>query len=149
MMSESRTNDIQRELTAMCELLARGTTIEELCKKTKSSVTTVRARKVILVRAGVRIASEVTARGWNTKIYRLEDSLSLAKVKVKVRYEPKVQAKAGKRKAAPREGPGKSGREMGWGIESWFFMTSDRSAAYVEWCEPWTTGEKRSESRNE
>lgn len=149
MLSESRTKVIQHELTTMCELFAKGTTIEELCRKTAASVTTIRARKAILTRAGVRIGSKVTTKGWNTKVYTLEDSLSLAKAKVAARYEVKEKGKAAKKKAAPREGPGKSGREMGWGIESWFFMTSDRSVAYVKWCEPWTTGEKGREGRNE
>lgn len=31
-----------------------------------------------------------------------------------------------------------SGRDDGYGIESWFFLTTDRSNAYKEWCKPWT-----------
>lgn len=31
-----------------------------------------------------------------------------------------------------------SGRDDGYGIESWFFLTTDRSNAYKDWCKPWT-----------
>lgn len=150
MMSNERTRHIQQELTTMCELFAKGTTIEELCRKTAASVTTIRARKVILALAGVRIASKVTAKGWNTKVYTLEDSLSQAKAKVLARYEVKEKTKATKKKAAPREGPGKSGREFGWGIESWLFMESDRSKSYLDWCDSWTVeGQKLKDRKNE
>lgn len=143
MMSRTRTERVQHDLTAMCELFVYGATLIEVCRRTDCSITTIRARSGILKKAGVKLSTRTrNGRGYGTKVYFLNEPIEIAKEKVTARYEKKDGPKSEiKKQPYQRDSSGKSGRGDGWGIESWFFMDSTRARAYVKWCDSWTVKE--------
>lgn len=142
MMSKKSVKKIRTDLIIMCEMFVSGATLNDVCGKTDCTIHTMRARKTILSKIGVKLSRSLRpGRGYGTPVYHLEETLEEAKEKITARYAKEEER--GKEKTEPRERtdrdlPVQCGRNDGYGIENWFFITQDRAKAYVKWCDPWT-----------
>jgi hypothetical protein len=123
----------------MCSYFAKGASLSTVSWTTKVCLNTIRARRIMLLKLGVKMTTiMLRGRGYGTPFYKLTEPLEIAIAKIDAKYLPQTEKKPKQKKTYARVDPNHAGRWEGEGLETWFFMTKDRSDAYKDWCKPWT-----------